>query len=335
MTRPLRIQYPGAWYHVTCRGNERAIIYRDDKDKKRFLSALKESIEDFHVELHCYILMSNHFHLLLKTPEANLSRLMHRFNTAYTTYYNLRHHRSGHLYQGRYKALLVEADEYLLELSRYIHLNPVRVDTYQSSSVEEKARSLKNYVWSSLPGYINVKKRDHCIHYEEVLGYMGGDNRKGRDRYHEFVVKGLTGKGEDPCKRAKASAILGTERFIEWVKEQFLDGKEWPIKDFPHMKTLQKTIPVAEIAKIVAKEYGLKPQEIVKARSSWREARQVLLEMSHRVHLKKKCLHELGQELGGISGDAVAHAHERIQKKIRKDKQLSKRIDTIYRNISQ
>jgi len=204
MTRPLRIQYPGAWYHVTCRGNERAIIYRDDKDKKRFLSALKESIEDFHVELHCYILMSNHFHLLLKTPEANLSRLMHRFNTAYTTYYNLRHHRSGHLYQGRYKALLVEADEYLLELSRYIHLNPVRVDTYQSSSVEEKARSLKNYVWSSLPGYINVKKRDHCIHYEEVLGYMGGDNRKGRDRYHEFVVKGLTGKGEDPCKRDKS-----------------------------------------------------------------------------------------------------------------------------------
>jgi len=335
MTRPLRIHYPGAWYHVTCRGNERALIYKDDKDRERFLSALKESGEAFHVELHCYTLMSNHFHLLLKTPEANLSRFMHRFNTAYTTYYNLRHHRSGHLYQGRYKALLVEADEYLLELSRYIHLNPVRVGAHQSSSVEEKARSVKNYVWSSLPGYINEKKRDHYIHYEEVLGYMGGDNRKGQDRYYEFVVKGLTGKREDPCKGAKAGAILGTERFIEWVKEQFLDVKEWPSKDFPHMKTLQKTIPVAEIAKIVAQEYGLKPQEIVKARSLWREARQVLLEMSYRVHLRKKSLYELGQDLGGISGDAVAHAHERIQKKIQKDKQLSERIDTIYRNISQ
>ncbi|MBL7178499.1 MAG: transposase [Desulfobacteraceae bacterium] len=96
MSRPLRIQYPGAWYHVTCRGNERAPIYQDDRDKKRFLTTLEESVEAFHVEVHCYTLMSNHF--LLKTPEANLSRFMQRFNTAYTTYYNLRHDRSGHIY---------------------------------------------------------------------------------------------------------------------------------------------------------------------------------------------------------------------------------------------
>ena len=118
MARPLRIEYPGAWYHVTCRGNERSTIYRDDKDKRRFLKALGESVEAFNVEVHCYTLMGNHFHFLLKTPGANLSRFMQRFNTAYITYYNLRHHRSGHLYQGRFKAILVEADEYLLELSR-------------------------------------------------------------------------------------------------------------------------------------------------------------------------------------------------------------------------
>ena len=104
MARPLRIQYPGAWYHVTCRGNERAPIYQDDKDKKRFLMTLGGSVEAFHVEVHCYTLMSNHFHFLLKTPDANLSRFMQRFNTTYITYYNLRHHRSGHLYQGRYKS---------------------------------------------------------------------------------------------------------------------------------------------------------------------------------------------------------------------------------------
>jgi len=293
------------------------------------------SVEAFHVDVHCYTLMSNHFHFLLKTPDANLSRFMQRFNTTYITYYNLRHHRSGHLYQGRYKAILVEADEYLLELSRYIHLNPVRVNTEQGSSVEEKAQTLKNYVWSSLPGYISLKKRDHFTHYEEVLEYMGGDNRKGRERYREFVVKGLAGKIENTLGEVKANAILGTETFIEWVKEQFLDEREWPRKDYPHIRTLQKTIPVEHIAEIVAQGYGVKAQEIVKARSPWREARQVLIELSYRLHVTKRSLHKLGQDLGGISGDAVSHAHERIQKKIIKDRQLSERIDKIYRTISQ
>lgn len=335
MSRPLRIQYPGAWYHVTCRGNERAPIYQDDKDKERFLTTLEESVEAFHVEVHCYTLMSNHFHLLLKTPEANLGRFMQRFNTAYTTYYNLRHDRSGHLYQGRYKSILVEADEYLLELSRYIHLNPVRVYTRQGSSVEEKAQTLKGYKWSSLPGYISLKRRNDFTHYGEVLGYMGGDNRKGRALYRGFVVKGLNGEVENPLGEVKANAILGTERFIGWVKEQFIDVREWPSKDYPYMKALQKTIPVEEIAEVVARDYGVEPQDIVKARSPWREARQMLIETSYRLHVRKKSLHELGQDLGGITGDAVAHAHERIRKRIVKDRQLSERIDKLYRTISQ
>ena len=164
---------------------------------------------------------------------------------------------------------------------------------------------------------------------------MGGDNRKGRKRYREFVVNRIAGKVENPLGEAKASAVLGTEEFIGWVKEQFLDVREWPRKDYPHIKTLQKTIPVEEIAEIVAQDYGVEPQEIVKARSPWREARQVLIEMSYRLHVTKKSLHELGQDLSGISGDAVAHAHERIQKRILNDRQLSERIDRVYRNISQ
>ena len=110
MTRPLRIEYPGTWYHVTSRGNERGEIFRDDKDRIRFLRALEESSERFKVEVHCYVLMSNHFHFLLRTREANLSRFMQRFNTAYTAYFNLRHHRAGHLYQGRFKAIVVEGN---------------------------------------------------------------------------------------------------------------------------------------------------------------------------------------------------------------------------------
>ena len=137
MVRPLRIEYPNAWYHITGRGVERSNIFRDDKDRLRFLKALRESVEAFNVEIHCYVLMSNHFHFLLKTPDANLSRFMQRFNTAYSTYFNLRHHRVGHLCQGRFKGLLVEADEYLQELSRYIHLNPVRIKKHSKLPLEE------------------------------------------------------------------------------------------------------------------------------------------------------------------------------------------------------
>ncbi len=231
MVRTLRIEYPGAWYHVACRGNRRSRIYGDDKDRIRFLKALKESVEVFNVEVHCYVLMSNHFHFLLRTPEANLGRFMQRFNTAYITYYNLCHHKSGHLYQGRYKAILVEADEYLLELSRYIHLNPVRFKKYRDIPLEEKSKILKEYRWSSLPGYIKIAGRDDFICHGGVLAYMGGDNKKGRIRYRDFVLGGLSRKLDNPLEETKAGAILGSDSFVVWIKEQFLDIKSLKNQD--------------------------------------------------------------------------------------------------------
>ncbi len=123
MARPLRIQYPGAVYHVTCRGNERQDIFKDDADRKRFLQILIQSVNIYSVKLFSYVLMSNHFHLLIETPKGNLAEFMRKFNITYTGYYNRRHDRVGHLYQGRYKSILVDKNEYLSILSRYIHLN--------------------------------------------------------------------------------------------------------------------------------------------------------------------------------------------------------------------
>jgi putative transposase len=333
MARPLRIEYPGAWYHVTCRGNQRIKIFDDDKDRKRFLKVLAESVEVFKVEVHCYVLMSNHFHFFLKTPEANLGRFMQRFNTAYITYYNLRHQKSGHLYQGRYKAILVEADEYLLELSRYIHLNTVRLKKYRETSIEEKGKILKNYKWSSLTGYIRLKGREDFIQYDTVLAYMGGDDKKGRTGYRDFVLGGLSGKLDNPLKETKANAILGSDSFVVWIKEQFLDVAKWKNKDYPHVKTLKKVVPVNEIAKTVGDEYGVKPEELLRTRSKWREARQVLIELSYQLNFRKKSLQKLGEELGGIGGDGIAHAHQRIQRKMKKDKRLSRRLKRIYQEI--
>jgi putative transposase len=331
MVRPLRIEYPNAWYHITSRGNQRINIFEDDKDRQRFLQVLEASVEVFNVEVHCYILMSNHFHFLLKTPEANLSRFMQRFNTAYITYYNLRHHRSGHLYQGRYKAILVEADEYLLELSRYIHLNSVRIKKYQKVSVEEKGKILKNYRWSSLPGYIQLKGRDAFVYYDTVLAYMGGDGKSGRARYRDFVLQGLSGELASPLRETKANAILGSDSFIFWVKENILKPSELPPRDFSHLKEMKEAIPIKEIAKAVADEYGINTEEIIKSRSRYKEARQTLLEISYLLNFSKKSLREMGQGLGGITGEQITQVHKLVQTKIKKDNQLNLRIERIIK----
>ena len=153
MARALRIQYPGACYHVTCRGNERRDIFQDSEDKKLFKSKLKVSQEIYSAEVLGYVLMSNHFHLLIHTPQANLSEFMRHFNISYTSAFNRRHKRCGHLYQGRYKALLIDADNYLLAVSRYIHLNPIRTGKYVGAAPEDQWVELQKYADSSLAGY--------------------------------------------------------------------------------------------------------------------------------------------------------------------------------------
>lgn len=333
MVRPLRIEYPGAWYHVACRGNQRLKIFWDDKDRTRFLKALKESVEAFNVEVHCYVRLDNHFHFLLRTPEANLGRFMQRFNTAYITYYNLRHHRSGHLYQGRYKAILVEADEYLLELSRYIHLNPVRFKKYRDTPIEKKSKILKSYKWSSLPGYIKITPRPEFMCYGGVLAYMGGDDKKGRTRYRDFVVRGLSRKLDNPLEETKAGTILGTDGFVVWIKEQFLDIKSLKNQDHSGLKELKRSVSAEELAGLVGEEYGIKPEDILRPRSKWRAARQVLIELSYQLNFRKKSLRELGEELGGISAGGLTHTHQRIQNKMKQDKKLSRRVTRIYQEI--
>jgi len=162
MARPLRIQYPGAVYHITCRGNDRKNIFRDNIDRQKLLEILVHSLMAYKVKLFSYVLMDNHFHLLIETPLGNLSEFMRQFNITYTSYYNRRHKRIGHLYQGRYKSILVDKEAYLSVLSRYIHLNPVKVRGMIKLPIEERIKKLKGYSWSSLNGCLNVNRRASC-----------------------------------------------------------------------------------------------------------------------------------------------------------------------------
>jgi len=126
MGRPLRIEYTGALYHITSRGNERKKIFLDDRDRKKFLAILEDYHDRYGILIHSYVLMDNHYHLILETPKGNLLKVMHGLNGGYTGYFNRKYGRSGHLFQGRYKGIMIEKDSYLIPLSRYVHLNPVR-----------------------------------------------------------------------------------------------------------------------------------------------------------------------------------------------------------------
>ena len=192
MARSLTIEYPGAWYHVTCRGNERRAIFADDEDRLRFLDILENCADTGRVEVHAFVLMNNHFHLLLMTPEAHLHRFMQRFNTAYTVGFNRRHARVGHLYQGRYEALLVDADSYLLELSRCVHLNPVRTSKASALDPAGKSKLLHRYPWSRIKDYTVDGNRAPFLKTYLILEMIGGTVlRARRKRYAQFTLSGI------------------------------------------------------------------------------------------------------------------------------------------------
>ena len=242
---------------------------------------------------------------------------------------------TGHLSGGRFKAVVVEADEYLKELSRYLHLNPVRLKKYKELPIEEKAKLLKEYRWSSLRGYMGLGKRDEFVTYEDVLGYMGGDTGEGKRRYRAFVISGLHKGVKDPLGEAKAGAVLGTEQFAEWVRKTFIDGRKWQRREQPQAKSLMAVVPVREIARVVGEEYGVNPTELLLVRSPHRKARRVVIELSYRLNMSGKALLGIGVELGGIGGDAVAHTHERMRERLAKDRSLSRQVEKLQKQLSQ
>jgi REP element-mobilizing transposase RayT len=167
-------------YHVTVRGVDRRALFRSDWDRQRLLMKLAEGVDRFDLDVFLYCLMSNHIHLLVGTPKGNLGRFMGWWLTAYTVYFNLKHNRSGHLTQGRYGAKLVEDDEYLLKLSRYIHLNPIQIASIKKLPIEERFAALRSYRWSSFPGYVLARKAQDFVRYEPMLELVSGGRARPR-----------------------------------------------------------------------------------------------------------------------------------------------------------
>jgi len=336
MTRPIRIEYAGAWYHVTCRGNERRAIFRDDADRRKLLEQLAESQELYDVEVHAYVLMSNHFHLLVKIRQANLQRFMQRFNTSYTVYYNRKYHRSGHLYQGRYKAILVDADEYLLELSRYIHLNPVKISKYRKTSLQDKGKLLQLYRWSSYPGYVQLQKREVNVSYTMVLSTLSGkDSAKARQDYKRFMVDGIARDSSNELwEEVRGQSILGSETFVDRVYDSYLKHRSRDVRELSGVEKIRSLdVNIDQIVALVAKHYKAPPEKLYLKRSPHAEARSVLIELS-RVYLSRKMsVSAIGEELGGISVSAVSQNSKRLREKLSSNSRIRKMFESIEKSL--
>ena len=305
MARQLRINYPGAFYHVTSRGNERKEVFKSTRDRTKFLEYLKTATLKYDAVIHVYCLMDNHYHLLLETPSGNLPQIMHHINGAYTIYYNVKRGRSGHLFQGRYKAILVDADEYAKELSRYIHLNPVR-----AKMVERP----EEYDWSSYQDYTGARKPHEWLNRDFILGNFGNTFSAAEKNYRKFVTS-LEGKEyKSPLKIVFASTILGGRGFIEHVKKFFVEDKETN-KQIPAAKTLMEKASMEEILTCVDREFP-----------EGRLSRDLKQYLCHKY--TSECLKKIGEQFN-ISESAVSHAVRRASKTIEQDKQVREKVDNL------
>ena len=223
MSRPLRIEFANALYHVTARGDRREDIFDDDADRLSFLATLEQVIVQFNWVCHAWCLMDNHYHLLIQTPDGNLSKGMRQINGVYTQASNRRHKRVGHLFQGRFKAILVDSDAYLLELSRYIVLNPVRAGLVKKP---------QQWPWSSYHACVGAEEAPDWLAVDGLLAQFAKRRSLAQERYTQFVLQGI--KAKSPWDNLKGQVFLGDEGFVQRMQAH-LD---------PHNDTVQ--IPRAQ-----------------------------------------------------------------------------------------
>ncbi|MEA2086857.1 MAG: transposase, partial [Candidatus Caldatribacteriota bacterium] len=275
MARPYRLQLENCIYHITSRGDDRKKVFISKYDFEKFLEYIKSAKEKHKFYLYAYVLMSNHYHLLLETSQPNLSKIMHYINTSYTVYYNTKRRRSGHVFQGRYKSIIVDGDSYFLELSRYIHLNPVRAKIVNEHS---------EYKWSSYSGYIK-KKGDGYIDKERMRNYIDMSVAE----YRKFVLSGI-GEDKNPFAEVYAGFILGKTKFI---KERLEDLKGQVEGEVSHKKVLTSCTDIESIVRLTADKYRDSVEDIYKAK------KKPLLSKKIAVYLSKRLTGLTNREIGG------------------------------------
>jgi putative transposase len=328
MARPLRIEYEGALYHVAVRGNERQAIFRDDADRERFVRVLAESAGSFDVRLYLYCLMTNHVHLVVETPRANLGRFMHRLQTAYTVHFNRRHRRVGHLVQGRYGAWLVEREAYLVRLSRYVHLNPVFVAAVRSRPVRERVALLRQYPWSSYRSYIGIGRRLAFVDHGPVLALVAPGVAGRAGAYRRFVEAGICEIDAAFLEAQTASRLcLGSADFRDRVRtlyENLLHGQAHP-EDAAFRRPARR-VPVERILEVVCRELEISREALLMHRRD-------CLPRAVAAKMLCDCAALTQRETAGVlglgSGAAVSLQLRRLAEVLPSDRRLRQRVGRI------
>ena len=320
MTRPLRIEYPGAWYHVMNRGRRGENVFADSNDYEAFIVLLQESAKMFDLRVSAFCLMSNHYHLLVQTPSGNLSRAMRHVNGVYTQRFNRRRNIDGQLFRGRYKSVLVQEDSHLLELLRYIHRNPVTAHI---------CNTVGDYLWSSHQGYISSARKWDWLHKGTLLDMFSKERNKAKRQYQSYVQCEDSEEVIDFFSKKNMASFFGSRDFVQWIKATYRQLQNHD--EIPQSRGLAPTI--AEIKRAVCQGYAIEEKELEQTKRGWmNEPRNVAVYLARR-----RCglrLEEIGQEFGIGKYSTVSSIVTRTEKQLIQDKQLRKRIDEISQKFN-
>lgn len=303
MPRPQRIEYQGAFHHVMNSGRDHQSIYLEDEDYEVFLATLAEVTKEYQAVIHAYCLMTNHYHLLVETPKANLSQIMKHISSLYTQRFNRKYQKDGGLFRGRYKSILVDEDAYLLQLTRYIHRNPVEVK-------KKVVKQLSDYRWSSYPAYINEAKAAKWLYRDKTYQMLGHHHRyKG---YSEYVEKGIDEELKRFYGKGNVQAVLGDKEFRIQREEEHddldINKLRLALEDKPSIDKIFGLI--TKVTKKTKKELLTRSKG---KRSNFPE-RAFAIYLCHRY--SRADHNQIATYFGLAHGGSISHSLSRIRKEI-------------------
>jgi REP element-mobilizing transposase RayT len=320
MARPLRIDIEDGLYHVTSRGWERRVVVRDDRDRQRWCGLLDRVAARCGWRVISWVLMSNHFHLYLRTPQPNLSAGMHDLNSGYASGFNRRYRRYGSLFQGRFKAVLVEDESQALELTRYIHLNPVRALIVQRP---------EGYAWSSYRDYLGMRKAPAWLDWETVVGQLGKDRSRAQSSYRRFVEGGLSEPPRSPLESAVSEMFLGSGGWVERWRQRL---SAEPVRDgVPAQRQLAWRPSLEQVAEAVSQAFGVEPAELCVSRRHGNEARSAAIYVARQV--TDAAVRVIGEYFGGVSMAAISKMVARVEHRRGEDRAWNRRLVELLRRL--
>jgi REP-associated tyrosine transposase len=319
MSRPLRIEFPNAWYHVMNRGAGYRNIFNNDTHRMIFVDLLSQITKMFQIEIHGVCLMDNHYHLLIKTPDGNLQRAMRHLNGVYTQRYNRLEDTDGPLFRGRYKAILIEPDAYLLNVSRYIHLNPVAAGV--ASLAEE-------YQWSSYRAYTSLAATPEWLQTKFVLNMLG--KRQQRKLYRLFVEKGVDEETHIFYDKKKSPAVMGSDDFRASIRSKLPTDAE-----IPEIKKLRTAHSFSSIVQAVSTVFATPEEQIlhaVRGRGKKNTARSAAIYYCRK--MAGFPLNKIAKKFGLSHYGSVSGSVARFDQQINENSHLAELIDKVDKLVS-